>query len=158
MGIISPVIPTGRASVIHIVVAHARTASVDFPACDMPSGSGMIHRIKKNTAHATKKPIKVFTGVRPRARMFSKNWPKKLLDEVDIAMSALPFVSFIIPPYLRFAAVRLTRSTPIILFPSLTGAAIWTVSILVLGSGLDSACCHALPLKASSKLGLPLPM
>ena len=45
MGIISPVMPTGRASVIHIVVAHTRTASVDFPAGDMPSGSGMTHTI-----------------------------------------------------------------------------------------------------------------
>lgn len=160
MGISNPVTPTGSASVIHISVAHARTASVDFPAFDMPSGSGIIHKIKKNTAHATKKPIKVFAGARPRARMFSKNRPKKVLVDGNAAIPVVSFVSFMLfmlPPYLRFAAVRLTRSTPIVLPPSLTGTAIWIVSMLVLGSGLDSPCCHTLPLKASSKFGLPLP-
>ena len=176
IGIMMPVIPTGMASVIQIMQAHTTTASTALPTGvstvilpSMPaiSGMGMTYRIKKNAVHAAMKPPRVFPGEPPARRTFSIRLPINPRPEAETASPSCCMVVIFITSlpwlcwnyFLSASAVRLTSNTPMTLPPSLTGAEICTVSMLVEGSGLDSSCCQTLPSFIEvSKFGLPLPM
>ena len=77
MGIITPDTPTGTASEIHVMQAHATTASVALPATERPSGVGITSKIRKNAAQEVKNPTSVFFGFCPAAAILSINCLKK---------------------------------------------------------------------------------
>ena len=83
--------PTGIASKIHMMQAHATTASVALPATDKPSGAGISHRIKKNANQARKNPRMDLPGERPEAMILSRNRPKNPVCVVSLISSTPQF-------------------------------------------------------------------
>ena len=67
-----PVMPTGIASVTHMMLAQTTMASTAMPSDDKPGGSGA-KRMTKNRNQALRKPGMTQTGLRPDCSIFSNS-------------------------------------------------------------------------------------